>query len=181
MNEEGAKLCVKAALDATMTATDRIERARQAKLPLAPVGEVDAPELAEEEPGPRRPGRPPGALNRRTADLARFILSQYTHPVQVLAEMYSRPVEDLARVLDCDKLEAARLQIGAAKEVAEYVAQKMPRSVEVDTNAGTVAFVMASEDQIAAMAEATAEDSAPWLDATDVTPPPPEDADNSRG
>lgn len=76
-------------------------------------------------------GRPAGSKNRRTQEMADFILSQYRSPLIALAETYSRPVQDLAKELACDKLEAFKLQMAAAKELAPYVHQKMPMAVDV--------------------------------------------------
>ena len=59
--------------------------------------------------------------NRRTQEWVEFILSQYRSPLVVLAETYSRSVEDLARELGCDKLEAFERQQAAAVALAPYL------------------------------------------------------------
>lgn len=97
------------------------------QLPLLPVTrdpvEAAAPAPAE---GARGPGRPAGAMNRRTKDLIDYLLvgRGFQHPAVVLAETYSRPVEVLAKELSCTKLEAFRLQQAAAEGLLPYLAPK---------------------------------------------------------
>ena len=76
-------------------------------------------------------GRPAGSRNRRTQEWVDFILAQYRSPLIVLAETYSRPVEDLARELGCNKLEAFERQQAAAVALAPYLHQRQPQAIEV--------------------------------------------------
>jgi hypothetical protein len=79
--------------------------------------------------------------------MADYILSRYTSPLIALAETYARPVQDLAKELGCDKLEAFKLQLVAAKELAPYLHQKLPIAIDtgekglihLTINAGTAA------------------------------------------
>lgn len=76
-------------------------------------------------------GRPAGAKNKSTKEWQAFLLSQYRSPLVVLAETYSRDVIELSRQLSCSLLEAFKIQLAAAKELAPYVHQKMPQAVEL--------------------------------------------------
>jgi len=79
----------------------------------------------------RGPGRPKGAKNRRTEEWAAYILSQYRSPLIVLAELYSMPVDELAAELQCEKLDAVKIQKDAAAALAPYVHQRQPQAIEV--------------------------------------------------
>lgn len=86
-------------------------------------------------------GRPLGSKNRRTQEMADYLLSRYTSPLIALAEAYSRPVQDLAKELCCSKEEAFKLQMAAAKELAPYIHQKMPQAVDLG-EAGLIALTI---------------------------------------
>lgn len=107
-----------------------------ALLPLCPVGEDQRARTGISPAGGR--GRPPGATNRSTEEFKKFILSQYSHPLQGLAEMYSRPVAQLAKEMGLsyptfDQLyRLLQLQKDCMKELAPYVASKMPQAVNID-------------------------------------------------
>ena len=77
-----------------------------------------------------RPGRPKGARNRSTQAWTQYILSRYQSPLVFLAETMSRPATDLAAELECDQLEAFKIQMVAASKLAEYVHQKQPVSAD---------------------------------------------------
>ena len=59
------------------------------------------------------------------------MLAKHRSPLEVLAEAYSRPVKELATELGCDVLDAYKIQLLAAKELAPYIHQKMPVAVDV--------------------------------------------------
>lgn len=101
-------------------------------LPLAVVGELgegaDGEPVAVEAP---RGGRQPGARNRKTREWVEFLQRRYQSPLVMLAETYSRPVDELARELGCTKLEAFDRQVEAAKHLAPYMHQKLPTAIEL--------------------------------------------------
>jgi hypothetical protein len=99
------------------------------QLPLIPT-EAARAEHAKYQPSGRGGGRPPGSPNKRTVAFARYLLSKYRHPLEGLAEVYSRPVDVLAAELSCSKLEAFQLQLTAMRELAPYVAQKLPTMID---------------------------------------------------
>ena len=90
------------------------------------------PDLGDPAEAPRQGGRPAGTLARRTEEMRRLMLSRYRSPLMVLAETYSRPLTELAELLACTPLEAFRLQLDAAKDLAPYLHSKMPQAVQVD-------------------------------------------------
>lgn len=94
--------------------------------------ETPLPVTMRGESGPKG-GRPAGARNRRTQEWVDFILRQYRSPLMVLAETYSRPVEELAHLLGCDRLEAFKAQQAAAIALAPYLHQRQPMAVELQT------------------------------------------------
>lgn len=100
-------------------------------------------------------GRPLGARNRSTEEWCRFLLSQYRSPLTALAELYSRPIEDLVAHLQAiaDKdpivrvdgeglvarmavrinpLDVLRLQRDAAVALAPYLHKQQPKAIEID-------------------------------------------------
>jgi hypothetical protein len=97
-------------------------RERNEQLPLLPVVS-GADERAQG-------GRPRGSISKATAEFRRYFLERYPSPVIALAEMYARPVEELAQALGCSKLEAFREQRAAAAEVAPFIHSKMPIAVQ---------------------------------------------------
>lgn len=78
-------------------------------------------------------GRPAGSRNRRSEELAAYLLSRHAHPLVSLAETYSRPVAVLAAELGCTAYEAFQLQLRAMAELAPYLESKKPVAVQVDS------------------------------------------------
>lgn len=99
------------------------------QLPLIPT-EAARAEQSKYQPTGRGGGRPPGSPNKRSVAFARYLLSKYRHPLEGLAETYSRPVGVLAAELGCSKLEAFQVQLTAMRELAPYVAQKLPTLID---------------------------------------------------
>lgn len=134
-----------AAVDRVVRPATRKEReaaARQAMLPLAPAGEVEAAPV--EAPAERRgPGRPPGAVNRRTAEWTAYLLGRFQSPLVAMAEAYSRPTAELARELGCTKAKAFELQMQAARDLAPYLHQRQPQAVQLDANHQVVMLTIA--------------------------------------
>jgi hypothetical protein len=129
MVERGPKTGIKAALAgedlARPPAVEEGEQLELAGLPLAPAAK-------------RAPGRPAGSLNKATEAWREFLLTKYRSPLEVLAETFTRPVDELAKALGCKRLEAYQLQLQAARELAPYVHKKMP--VEIAGADGQLPF-----------------------------------------
>lgn len=91
---------------------------------------------------PRGPGRPKGARNKRTEELARYILGRYRDPLIGLADVVSTPIDALATALSCDKLEAAEFWRKCAGELLPYVHQRKPAAIQVEgASAGMLMIV----------------------------------------
>lgn len=107
-----------------------------ALLPLCPIVDNQGARTEVSPAGGR--GRPAGAKNRSTEEFKNYILSKYSHPLQGLAEMYSRPVVQLAKEMGLnyptfDQLfRLLQLQKDCMKELAPYVASRMPQAVNID-------------------------------------------------
>lgn len=95
-------------------------------------------------------GRPAGSRNRRTLEVRAYLLSRYAHPLEVLAQIYSRPTDVLAAELSCTRLEAMTLQKSAAAELAPFVEGKMPVAVDLNVRGD---FTLAIEGLNATTAE----------------------------
>jgi hypothetical protein len=122
-------------------------RAEREQLPLLPV-------VAADEAERPRPGRPAGSVARVTAEWRQMMLSRYRSPLIVMAEAYSRPVEELAKALGCTRKEAFELQLRAAAELAPFVHSKMPIAVTGDQAPPTPVVLAVTERQAAALGAA---------------------------
>lgn len=111
-----------------------------------PLGLVDGDGRAKRsEPGQvatvRGRGRPKGARNKKTEAMREHILSRYRSPLTVLAEIYTRPVADLARELGCKVVEAHKIQQDAAAQLLPYLHSKAPIEVTGKDGAHVSLFV----------------------------------------
>lgn len=85
----------------------------------------------ETAPEPKGPGRPAGARNKRTLEMARFLLSRYTSPLEVLAQIATARVDELSASLGCTSTVALQEKRLAAIALLPYLHQKMPVSVDL--------------------------------------------------
>ena len=112
------------------------EGAVPAQLPLLPLREdgsaVDEATDPSDGEVSRGPGRPPGARNRRTQEWVDYILSKYPSPLEALASTYARPVEALAKELNCSRADAYKIQQQAAVNLAPYIHQKQPMAMQIE-------------------------------------------------
>lgn len=140
--EAEGKVGLSAALDVIQSKImpPPLGKAVQMPLPIVvePEGERDGEAQAV---AVRGPGRPKGSRNKRTAEWIDYLLHDRQPPLLVLAETYSRPVDQLAEELGCSRFEAYKLQLYAAEKLAPYVHQKQPLAVEVDAR-GVVTLVI---------------------------------------
>lgn len=102
------------------------------QLPLLPLPLVDSEAAIAEAAVHRGPGRPAGSRNKRTEEWVDYILGRYRSPLVVLAETYSRPVQELAKELGCTKAEAFDRQQAAARAILPYVHQEQPKALQLD-------------------------------------------------
>lgn len=85
-------------------------------------------------------GRPKGAINKSTRELAAYVLGKHRHPVIAAAQVCDLPLAELAEQLKCDLLDAANHQQKCREFVAKYTLQAMPQQVQFD--GGTVGQLM---------------------------------------
>ena len=154
---EKGKVGLVAAIDAAGTGEAPAAAAGEqlALLPLSERGGEPPADLADMEPARRAPGRPAGARNKRTEAWVGYLLSRYRSPLVGLAEIYSRPVAELARELGFASLtpeialKLVTAQIEAMKALAPYVHQRQPLAVQIDERR-TVRLVVEEYDGKAA-------------------------------
>jgi hypothetical protein len=102
-------------------------------------------------------GRAKGAGNRRTQAMRDLYLRMgYTHPMLWLGEIISRPVNELAKELHCDPVDALAEQRKAAADLMPYMESRQPLQIHDDRErspnvliVGDVRSVLASERQVA--------------------------------
>lgn len=147
--------------------TERMRRHRQRKRDAAvAAAKVLMPEATEQLPLPvvasmepleagSQGGRPAGP-GKDTKAWVNHFLARYRSPLIGLAELYSRPVAELATLLSCTRLEAMQLQRQAMTDVLPYVHQKLPAAVQIEgaatqpvmiAIAPTLAQAFAAEDE----------------------------------
>jgi hypothetical protein len=86
-------------------------------------------------------GRPAGSRNRRTEEWVQHLLSRYRSPLVGLLEIYSRPVGELCGILDCDPLEAFKVQQAAMIAALPYIHQKQPMAVNVSSKSAGLIMI----------------------------------------
>lgn len=67
----------------------------------------------------RLPGRPPGAMNKRTKELRDLVNATGQNPVLFMATIYRDPSQTM------------ELRLAAAREVARYTEQQMPQAIDL--------------------------------------------------
>ncbi|NIJ34327.1 hypothetical protein [Sphingomonas oligoaromativorans] len=110
--------------------------------PLLPLRDAEQLELLRDDGGrldvvqakraPRGVGRPAGARNQRTQEVRDYLLGRYAHPLEVLAQIISRPIDAIVAETGCRPIEALALVKSAAAELAPYVEGKMPVAVDLN-------------------------------------------------
>lgn len=120
---------------------DLVEMVEAAE-PLADRPLLGAPSKDARAGVKRGPGRPPGARNRRTEELARYILERYRDPLVGLASIVSTPIEQLAADLGCKKVDAADFWRKCASELLPYVHQRKPQALQVDGRSAGALLIM---------------------------------------
>jgi len=154
-SEGEGKVGLSAALDAVGNVISPPHLGQAEQMPLPIVVEPEGGQQGEDrggvegqpqggQPQVRGPGRPKGSRNKRTDEWVDYLLRGRRPPLLVLAETYSRPVDQLAKELSITKGEAFKLQLLAAKELAPYVHQKQPLAVQVDAR-GVVTLVIGGD------------------------------------
>lgn len=76
-------------------------------------------------------GRPPGSGNKTSSEMAKYLNARYASPLIGMAEIAARSVDELAKELNCTKLDAFKMQFQALKELAPYMHQKLPTAIDL--------------------------------------------------
>jgi hypothetical protein len=78
-----------------------------------------------------RPGRPAGARNRRSEDVARHVIESLGDPLVRQVAIATAPLGELAAALGCTLMDAAVEQRLAAAVVLPYLHRRQPLAVDV--------------------------------------------------
>lgn len=78
-----------------------------------------------------KPGRPLNSRNKRTVEMAQYLLSRYRSPLETLAQIQATPINELAASLGCTQLEALQEIRLAAIALKDHMHSKMPVAVDV--------------------------------------------------
>jgi hypothetical protein len=147
------------------TAAEQIDLLEELGLPINPQV-VDIRTLRT-----GKPGRPPQSRNKRTVEMANYLLSRYTSPLEVLAQIAAAPIEELSASLRCTLLEALQEKRLAAIALKDHLHSKMP--VAVDVTNRKVIHLTIHEDGVSPTGAGGAGLVGEIIDlsAHDVTPP----------
>ena len=77
-----------------------------------------------------KPGRPPGARNKRREDIARFVLEEIGDPLLHQAALAVMPADELAAAAGCSIMEAVTEKRLAAAVVLPYLHQRQAVAVD---------------------------------------------------
>jgi|SRR6185312_17440671 len=77
------------------------------------------------------PGRPVGARNKRSEQVARFIVEEIGDPLLVLAQLAVMPAEELAVAANCTTMEALVEKRLAAIAILPFVHRRQPLAVDL--------------------------------------------------
>lgn len=104
---------------------------------------------AEEAMGGRRPGRPPGARNRKSVDFERWYhAAGFKDPAVFLAELVSADPMAVARVASVKVSDALELQRRAATDLLPYLHGKKPTEVVVTDERLPTLIVVTNSNQL---------------------------------
>jgi hypothetical protein len=142
----GKKEGIAAALDAAGPGEPPSVQADQLALlplPTSPDPDKSGDRAAvQAETGRRQAGRPPGSPNKRTEAWTRYLLANYSSPLEALAAAASMRTADLADRLgladpdNVDKINLFKAQIAAAVQLAPYLHAKQPTAIDLGGEGG---------------------------------------------
>lgn len=128
-------------------------------LPL-PIGNPRAKHLRRDVERKNQAGRPPGAVNKSTAELRAWLLARGIHPLHQMFRWMQHTPQSLAAELGCTQLEAFdRLRLLWSDAAPYFAARFAP--VDGQGNAVAPTFLM----QIGGGRAPGAADLPPWMDA----------------
>lgn len=80
----------------------------------------------------RRPGRPPGSINRLTQQWSAYINATYGSPLDIAARTGGMSVREIANEVGCDLITAQKLRQTSWEFTAKYTHSEMPRAVAME-------------------------------------------------
>jgi len=141
---DGLKTAAQLAMDALPAPP--FPEAPAAQLPLLADGDlVQTGAPRPNEDAIRGRGRPAGARNKRTEDWTRYILGKYTSPLEVLAQIATMPIDEIAKLADCKRLEAFQEKRQAATALLPYLHQRQPLAVNLSEHKVVNLTIVASD------------------------------------
>lgn len=138
------------------TSAERMRRHRARKRDLAAAAAREVmPDAAEQLPLPvvARQEETGAGRARGAGAWREHFLARYPSPLIALGEIMSRPVNQLARELQCERLEALQVQLSAMRELLPYLHRKQPADVVVDGLASQPVVIAVAPSLAAAFAE----------------------------
>lgn len=114
---------------------------------IAPALPLDLPVIdqAAADGMKRGVGRPGGSRNRINKDLIDYLRRTYADPLEGMAAVISRTVDELAKDLSCTKAEAFDRMQTCRRELAPYLYAKVPANLKLE---GEGRFVLTIGDEI---------------------------------
>lgn len=119
------------------------------------LGLPEVPASAVERVRRGKAGRPPGARNKRSEDVARWVLAKLGDPLLHQAAVATMDVAELAARLGCTALEAVVEKRLAAVAVLPYLHQRRPLSVDLTNH--RVVHLTITDGAVAHVAESVAD------------------------
>jgi hypothetical protein len=165
----GLTTAVELALRAEAAAAQEVEEEEEPVLDLLGLQNLDAaPKRANLARAGK--GRPPGARNHSTQFWCDYISRKYGSPLEVLAQMMRMPIVDLARELNCSKLDAFTEKRKAAEALAPYMHPKLS-SVAIyppgDVRGGIPSTLILDTQDFDVVEDAAIVETAPVADDTE--------------
>ena len=107
---------------------------------------------------PRHGGRKKGAVNKKTRELVQYLRGRYSHPLEGMAQVWSRPAAELAKDMSCTLKDAAAFQQTCRRDAMPYYESKMPIAVSVSDQRNIVSFGFIDSDGMMQLPEFTEAD-----------------------
>lgn len=140
----------RAGLELALAEADPVEASDDEQLELLGIDSQSYAVKAVRELRTSKIGRPPGARNKRTLEMAQYLLSRYRSPLEGLLALANARVDELAVSLGCTKFEAMQEKRLAWMAALPYCHSKMPIAVDV-TNRKIVRLIIEDDGDGAVM------------------------------
>lgn len=119
------------AVDQALVEAAGAERAADALAIQHELGLPETARLVELRQKRGQAGRPPGARNKRSEEVARYVIETLGDPLVHLAAIATMRIDELAAALGCSAFEAAQERRLAAAVVLPFLHRKQPMAIDV--------------------------------------------------